>query len=215
MDTVYDPLADEPTPVLLVDAQHLLRIGVAALIDTEPDLWVTAQASKAGDILGLCERYLPDLVLADLDTLGSEPGKCIAAIRALPKGPRVVVLTHRCTEEDVYQAMRAGAGGYILKSSPPEELLHCLRTVRNGGTFVPPPVASKLAARLSTSGLSPRELQVLSRLASGQSNKRIGLAFGISDGTVKSHNKRIFYKLGVNNRISAVAAALQRGLIAL
>jgi two-component system NarL family response regulator len=215
MDTAYDPLTDEPTPVLLVDAQHLLRIGVAALIDAEPDLWVAAQASKAGDILDLCERYRPELVLADLDVLDPEPGKRIEAVRALAYGPRVIVLTHRCTEEDVYQAMRAGASAYILKSSPPDELLRCLRSVREGGTFVPPPVASKLAARLNTSGLSPRELQVLARLASGQSNKRIGLAFGISDGTVKSHNKRIFYKLGVNNRISAVAAAVQRGLIAL
>ena len=201
--------------VLLADAQPLLRLGVAALIDAEADMQVVAQAASAAELPTLCERHQPDIVSIDLSLLDPHPVEAIQQLRAMPGAPRVVVLTQRCSEEDVYRAMCAGASAYLLKDTAPEELLRCMRAVRGGGTFVPPPVAAKLAARLSGGVLSPREIQILEQVAAGHSNKLIGRAFGISDGTVKSHTKRIFSKLGVSNRTGAVATAVQRGLIAL
>ncbi|MDB5827576.1 MAG: two component transcriptional regulator, LuxR family [Variovorax sp.] len=215
MNPVYDFSSDAPTPVLLVDAHHLLRIGVATLIDAEPDLWVAAQAAKAGDIRGLCECYGPELVVVDLGALGPDPAKAIAGIRTSAGNPRVIVLAHRRIEEEMMQAMRAGAQGYFFKSGSPHELLQCLRSVREGKTSMPCPAEREAPAMTGPSDLSPRELHILARLASGHSNRRIGVAFGISESTVRSGFKRIFDKLGVNNRCSAVAAAVQRGLIAL
>ena len=201
--------------VLLVDAQVLLRRGVADLIDAEPDMSVIAQADHAADLLPMCERLRPDVVSVDLDLLGAGSSDTIRAIRALRHGPKGMVLTQRGCEADVYGAMCAGANGYLFKNTTPQELFQCLRSIRLGGTFVPPPVAAKLTSRLMGGSLSPREMQVLEHVAAGLSNKHIGRAFGISDGTVKAHTKRIFSKLGVSNRTSAVAAAVHRGLISL
>jgi len=213
MPTLYDPAKDPPTPVLLFDTQLLLRLGVASLLDAASDFWVIAQTTQTSDALFLCKEREARIMVLDIDVLGPSVHDFIACVRSLMHDPKVVVLSHRCTEEDIYQTMHAGASGYLLKSCAPDEFLQCLRLVRNGQTFVSPPVASRLAERLCSAGLSVRELQILKRLATGQTNKHIGKAIGISDGTVKSHNKRIFNKLGVTNRMGAVAMAVQRGLI--
>jgi two-component system NarL family response regulator len=214
-DHIWNHAMPAPLSVMLVDSQALLRHGVAALIDAEPDMEVVAQADGAADLADLCDRYRPDVVSIELALLDPQPAEAIQMLRHACGKPKVIILTHRSSEEDVYRAMCAGANAYMFKDSSPDELLHCLRVVRAGGTFVPPPVAAKLAARLNGGTLSPREMQILERVAAGQSNKLIGRAFGISDGTVKSHTKRIFSKLGVSNRTGAVATAVQRGLIAL
>ncbi|WP_326544310.1 response regulator transcription factor [Pseudorhodoferax sp.] len=204
-----------PHTIVLADAQPLLRMGVATLIDAQRDLRVVGQAGSAAELTAQCALHRPQIVCVDLALLDPLPEQGIAALRHLPQAPRVVVLTQRNGEEDIYRALRAGASAYLFKDVPSDELLQGLRTVGQGGSFVPPPVAARLTARLHGEVLSPREMQILQQVAAGHSNKRIGLTFGISDGTVKSHTKRIFCKLGVSSRTGAVATAVQRGLIAL
>lgn len=210
-----DLLKPAPMSVLLADPQPLLRMGVAALLDAQPDMHVVAQAASSQEIDALRAQHRPDIVCVDIAMLDPQPSERIAAWRRGDTATRVVVLTHRAGEEDIYRAVCAGASAYLLKDGPVDELLHGLRTVRSGGSFMPPMVAGRLAARLHGGSLSQREMQVLEQVAAGLSNKRIGLTFGISDGTVKSHTKRIFYKLGASSRTGAVAIAVQRGLIAL
>ncbi|WP_189690061.1 LuxR C-terminal-related transcriptional regulator [Pseudorhodoferax aquiterrae] len=214
-----DDLPDLPEPapfsVLLADAQPLMRLGVAALVDAQADMHVVAQAASLDALQALLARHRPDLVCLDIALLDPQPAERLAALRHGQHACRVVVLTQRAGEEDIYRAVCAGADAYLFKDSPAEELLQGLRTVHAGGRYMPPAVAARLAARLHGGVLSQREMQVLEQVAAGHSNKRIGLAFGISDGTVKSHTKRIFHKLGATSRTGAVAIAVQRGLIAL
>lgn len=212
-----EPDLRQPAPisVLLADPQPLLRLGVAALIDAQPDMRVAAQAASAQELDALRQHHRPDIVCLDVALLHAQPAALIAAIRHGAHPSRVLVLTQRTGEEDIYRAVCAGANAYLFKDSPVQELLQGLRTVHAGGRYMPPAVAARLATRLHGDVLSQREIQVLEQVAAGHSNKRIGLVFGISDGTVKSHTKRIFHKLGASSRTGAVAIAVQRGLIAL
>lgn len=210
-----EPRKPAPLSVLLADPQPLLRLGVAALIDAQADMRVVAQAASVAELQDLRARHRPDVVCIDIAMLDPQGADQIAALRRGEHPSRVVVLTQRAGEEDIYRAVCAGANAYLFKDSPAEELLRGLRTVHAGGSYMPPAVAARLAARLHSGVLSQREMQVLEQVAAGLSNKRIGLAFGISDGTVKSHTKRIFHKLGATSRTGAVAIAVQRGLIAL
>ena len=214
----YHPLPlhnPAPLTVLLADSQPLLRLGVAALIDAQPDMRVVAQASTVQELNGLRRVHRPDIACVDIALLDAQTAALIADMRHGEAACRVVVLTHRAGEEDIYRAVCAGASAYLFKDSPPEELLAGLRMAHAGGRYMPPAVAARLAARLHGDVLSQREMQVLGEVAAGHSNKHIGLDFGISDGTVKSHTKRIFHKLGATSRTGAVAIAVQRGLIAL
>jgi len=139
----------------------------------------------------------------------------IKVIRAADENARIIVLTTYDGDEDIYRAIQAGAKGYLLKDVPCEALLDCVRRVHRGDTCVPVHLAAKLARRVSGQTLSEREINVLKLLAQGKSNKEIGSALFISEGTVKSHLKRIFDKLGVISRTEAVAKATRSGLIQL
>ena len=148
--------------------------------------------------------------MPELDGVGA-----IKVIRAADENARIIVLTTYDTDEDIYSAIQAGAKGYLLKDVPCEALLDCVRRVHRGDTCVPVHLAAKLARRVSGQTLSEREINVLKLLAQGKSNKEIGSALFISEGTVKSHLKRIFGKLGVISRTEAVAKATRHGLIQL
>jgi two-component system NarL family response regulator len=139
----------------------------------------------------------------------------IRAIRDEEAAARVIVHTTYDTDEEVYQAIRAGARAYLLKDAPLKELLDCIRKVHAGGTCIPPPLAAKLAARVSVDDLTSREIDVLKLLAKGRSNKEIGANLFISEATVKSHVRSMFTKLHTMSRTEAVAAANQRGLLQL
>jgi two-component system NarL family response regulator len=128
---------------------------------------------------------------------------------------RIIVLTTFDGDEDIYRAIQAGAKGYLLKDAPREALMNCIRRVHAGETCIPVHLAAKLAGRVSGETLSEREIEVLKLMAQGKSNKEIGSALLISEGTVKSHVKSIFAKMNVLNRTQAVATASQRGLIQL
>jgi two-component system NarL family response regulator len=148
--------------------------------------------------------------MPELDGVGA-----IKVIRAADENARIIVLTTYDGDEDIYRAIQAGAKGYLLKDVPCEALLDCVRRVHRGDTCVPVHLAAKLARRVSGQTLSEREINVLKLLAQGKSNKEIGSALFISEGTVKSHLKRIFGKLGVISRTEAVAKATRHGLIQL
>jgi DNA-binding NarL/FixJ family response regulator len=153
---------------------------------------------------------LLDLRMPELDGVGA-----IQEIRELDDNAQIVVLTTFDGDEDIYRAIKAGAKAYLLKDTARDALVETVRRVHAGKTYLPPTLAAKLAERLSGEALSPRELEVLQRLAVGKSNKEIGAELFISEGTVKTHIKSIFSKLDVVSRTEAVATATRRGLIQL
>lgn len=137
------------------------------------------------------------------------------AIRQKIPTARLIILTTFDQDEDIYRGLRAGAKAYLLKDAPRDDLLKCVRAVHEGQTIIPPPIAAKLADRLTTSGLTRREIQVLQLVADGKGNKEIAVALSISEGTVKTHVSSILAKLDAADRTQAVTIALKRGILRL
>lgn len=199
--------------VLIADDHITVLEGLVAIIGRQPDMTVVAQASNGRDSVALWREFKPDVSLLDLrmpvlDGLGA-----IEQIRRQDCSARIIVLTTFDTDEDISKAVSAGAKGYLLKDSTSEVLLECIRKVRAGETNISPSLVAKLAAGLSYDPLTGRELEVLSLLALGLSNKEIAAKLSISETTVKSHMRGIFGKLNVLSRTGAVAEASRRGLI--
>jgi two-component system NarL family response regulator len=163
----------------------------------------------------LWKEHRPHVALLDLRMPQLNGVGVIREIRELDMGARIIVQTTYDTDEEIYQAVRAGAKAYLLKDVPLEELLSVIRKVHAGETCLPPALAAKLASRMSGEALTGRELDVLKFLARGRSNKEIGTALFISETTVKTHVRSIFSKLNVLSRTEAIAVANQRGLIQL
>jgi DNA-binding NarL/FixJ family response regulator len=159
--------------------------------------------------------HRPDVSLLDLRMPVLDGVGAIEQIRQLDPAARVILLTTFDGEEDIYRAIRAGAKAYLLKDTPRDDILNCIRKVHAGETFVPPPLAAKLAERVSGVELTQREMVVLRALATGQSNKAIGRSLFISETTVKAHVKSIFSKLNVLSRTEAIAVAVRRGMVKL
>jgi DNA-binding NarL/FixJ family response regulator len=201
--------------VLIADDHSVVRQGLASLIEPKADMTVVGEASNGREAVELWKQYRPDVTLLDLRMPELDGVGAIKEIRARDEKARIVVLTTFDGEEDIYRAIQAGAKGYLLKDVPREALMDCIRRVHAGETCVPVHVAAKLAERVSGATLSGREIDVLKLMAQGKSNKEIGSALFISEGTVKSHVKSIFSKLNVISRTEAVANATHRGLIQL
>jgi DNA-binding NarL/FixJ family response regulator len=199
--------------VMIVDDHPLMRLGIAALIDAQPDMRVVAQAGTAESAVALHAQHSPDVTLMDLQLPGMGGVHGIRAIRRRKPDARFVVVTMYEGDEDVHQAMEAGAKGYVIKGMPHETLLNAIRRVRAGGRFLPPPVMQALHSRTEDSNLSPREREVLLLLVRGKSNKEIAAELGIAGATVKCHFRVIFMRLGVTDRTQAAVAAIQRGLV--
>ncbi len=201
--------------VVIADDHSVVREGLASLIGRKPDMKVLGEASNGREALELWLKLRPDVLLLDLRMPELDGVSVIREIRAQDENARIVVLTTFDGDEDIYRALKAGAKAYLLKDVAREALMDCIRRVHQGETFVPPPLAAKLAERLSGDALSAREIDVLKLIAEGKSNKEIGAKLFISEGTVKSHVKGIFAKLNVISRTEAVATATRRGLIQL
>jgi DNA-binding NarL/FixJ family response regulator len=199
--------------VLVVDDHPILRAGVAAIIGACPEMTAVAQAGSGEEAMALFERHQPDITLMDLRLPGISGVEAIRAIRAKHPKARFVVLTTYEGDEDIYQALEAGAVGYIIKGMPHEFLIDALRRVHAGGRFLPRPVEKVLAARMPASELSARERQVLALMVAGRSNKEIASSLGITEATVKSHVSVILMRLNVTDRTQAVVTAIQRGLV--
>ncbi|MGW1562290.1 response regulator [Streptomyces sp. NPDC002144] len=202
--------------VLLVDDHPVVRDGLAAVLATQPDLDVVGEAANGAEALRQTAALAPDVVLMDLQMPGMDGTAATAAIRAAHPEVRVLVLTTYDTDADITAAVDAGAVGYLLKDTGRHELCAAVRTAARGGAALSPTVAAKVLAHMRGDrggGLSGRELEVLSAVARGQSNKQIARALRLSEATVKTHLLHIYAKLDVGDRTAAVTAALGRGII--
>ena len=204
---------DENIRVLIVDDHPVVRVGIATIINTQPDMSVVAEAESENEAVELFRQFLPDIAVMDLRLENGSGVGSIRRIRSQFPDARFVVLTTYHGDEDIHQALAAGASGYLIKGMPRQLLLDALRSVHRGEKYLPPAVAEVLAKRKPQSDLSHRELEVLSLLATGKSNKEIASALCIAEITVKCHLSMIFARLGVTDRTQAIVVAAQRGLI--
>jgi len=198
--------------VLIVDDHPIMRLGVAAIINAQTDMKVCAQAGSGEEAVRIFRKYRPDITLMDLRLPGMSGLDALRSIRQEDPHAKCVVLTTYEGDEDIHQALAAGALGYIIKGMSHETLVDALRRAHAGTRFLPPPVARSLADRTPNSDLSPREREVLSLMVHGQSNKEIAATLGITEATVKCHVSVILMRLEAHDRTQAVIAALQRGL---
>jgi len=198
--------------VLIVDDHPIMRLGVAAIINAQTDMKVCAQAGSGEEAVRIFGKYRPDITLMDLRLPGISGLDALRSIRQEDPHAKCVVLTTYEGDEDIHQALAAGALGYIIKGMSHETLVDALRRAHAGTRFLPPPVARSLADRTPNSDLSPREREVLSLMVHGQSNKEIAATLGITEATVKCHVSVILMRLEAHDRTQAVIAALQRGL---
>ena len=199
--------------VLCADDHRLMREGIARIVGVQPDMTVVAQASDGEQAVAQFLKYRPDVTLMDLEMPTMTGVQAIQAIRGHQPDARIVVLTMYAGDEDIYRALQAGAAGYLLKDTVPEDLVRVIREVHAGQLAIPPDVAATLASRAKQPALTLRELQVLELLATGKRNKEIAADLGISSDTARAHIKSIFVKFNVHDRTAALAEALRRGII--
>ena len=200
--------------VLIADDHPVVREGLAAILRSEPDIRVVAEATDGVHACALYDQHVPDVVILDLRMPRKDGLQVVKELMSSrrPK-PRIVVMTTYETEEDVRRALQAGAKAYLVKGALPELILETVRRVAGGEALVPASIASVLRESLSRPELSPRELQVLRQMAAGDSNKEIGQKLNITEHTVKAHVKAILLKLGAVGRTEAIAIAMKRGLL--
>jgi DNA-binding NarL/FixJ family response regulator len=205
-----------PIRLIIVDDHPVVRDGLRGMLSGDPDLEVVGEASDGEEALALVPAVRPDVVLMDL-RMPRRGGA--AAIRALAESgstARVLVLTTYDSDSDVVPALEAGATGYLLKDSPRDELVRAIRAAARGEAVLAPSVATRLVSQLRApahDALSERELEVLTLIAQGETNRGAAARLFISEATVKTHLLHIYAKLDVNDRAAAVAAAYERGLL--
>src|SRR5262245_59290132 len=201
--------------VLSVDDHPLINEGIAALIGSQADMQLMAQATSGSDAIENFRRYRPDVTLMDLRLPDMSGIDAMLAIRAEFPEARMIMLTTFEGDVEIQRALGAGARGYMLKSMPPGDLVAVIRRVHGGKRHIPSEVAARLAEHLGEEELTPRELEVLRNAANGSRNRDIGEKLLISEETVKVHIKHIMEKLQASDRTQAVAIALRRGIIQL
>ena len=199
--------------ILIADDHFIVRMGLTALVNMEPDMEVIGEAANGAQAVDIFGKLNPDLVLMDLRMPVKDGIQATAEIRNKFPVARILMLTTYDGDEDIHKALQAGAQGYVLKNSTAEALIPALRAVAAGQQWIPKDIASRLVSRKSFEELTPRELQVLHQLARGLANKEIADTLNISEHTVKDHLKSILGKLRVADRTEAVTTAIQRGII--
>jgi len=202
-----------PIRVLVADDHLILRLGLVTLVNGETDMTVIGEASSGQQVIEFFRQHRPDVTLMDLRMPGINGVEAIAAICAEDPDAKVIVLTIHKGDEAVYQALRAGARGYLLKDIATDDILAAIRSVYEGRRCIPPQIAARMAERIRHSDLTPREIDVLKLIAKGFSNKQIGDRLGIAEATVKNHVVSLLGKLGVQDRTHAVTLALERNII--
>jgi DNA-binding NarL/FixJ family response regulator len=199
--------------LMLVEDHPIMRIGIASLVAMRRDFQLVAQAGSGEEAILLHHEHQPDVTLMDLRLPGISGEETIRTIRRRSPKARFIILTTYEGDEDIHQALQAGAGGYVIKGMPHEILMNAILKVHSGGVFLPPTVRRRLAARTPGTELNSRERDVLVRIAQGKSNKEIALELGIAEITVKCRVSTILDRLNVNDRTQAIVIALQRGLL--
>ncbi|MCZ2821669.1 response regulator transcription factor [Modestobacter sp. VKM Ac-2977] len=219
--------AAEPVRLLLVDDDALVRAGLRAVLASAPDLRVVGEAGDGADAIDAVLRHRPDVVLMDVRMPRMDGLAATAALTARPDAPRVLVLTTFDLDEHVFGALQAGASGFLLKDTPPRELVQAVRVVAAGEAMLSPTATRRLITRYTDTGadvrrqdalarietLTDREREVLLAVGRGLSNAEIGKELFLSEATVKSHVSRVFTKLGTANRVQVAILAHVAGLL--
>lgn len=206
---------DQPIRVMVVDDHPLLREGIAAVLARQPDMLLVGEAVHGREAVERFEELHPDVTLMDLQMPDMNGIEAIRAIRSRWPRACIAILTTYRGDVRALHAIRAGAMGYLLKSSLRKDLVEAIRTLADGKRHFPPEIATELATHLDSDCLTPREIQVLQCVALGKPNKVIAAELQISEDTIKGHLRSIMDKLGANNRTHAVAIGAQRGFVEL
>jgi two-component system, NarL family, response regulator len=199
--------------ILIADDHLVFRLGLKSLLSGESDMAVVGEAATGRQTVEKFKQLHPDVVVLDLRMSDGGGLGALAEIHAACKNARVLMLSSYGSEEEVYQALNAGASGYLLKDVGRDELGRAIREVHSGKRWVPPSLKSVLNDRGDRAELTPRELEVLRLLVRGLTNREIAAVLGNSENTVRNHTVSIFAKLYVSDRAEAVSAALQRGIV--
>jgi len=199
--------------ILTVDDHPVLREGIAAILASETDMVLVAEAGNGREAIEQFRTHRPDITLMDLQMPLMSGSEAIAAIRREFPNARIIVLTTYSGDAQADRAFKAGAYGYLLKSMLRKELVETIRIVHGGRKKIPAEIAIELAEHHADDALTEREIDVLRQVASGNANKVIADNLEISEETVKAHMRKILSKLGANDRTHAVAIALKRGII--
>jgi DNA-binding NarL/FixJ family response regulator len=207
------PRSEKLIRVMLVDDHPIVRIGLAAVIGTRTDMVAVAQAGGGREAIELFHLHKPDITLMDLRLPDLSGVEVIREIRKTYPEARFIVLTTYEGDEDIHQALHAGARGYLIKGLPHDLLAQAILRVHAGGRYLPQVVRETLATRTPSSDFSPRDIEILTRIAKGKSNKEIAIDLDLAEITVKMRVSAILERLDVHDRTQAVVAALQRGLL--
>jgi DNA-binding NarL/FixJ family response regulator len=208
------PSQSKKIRILLVDDHIVLRMGLTTATNGEPDMEVVADADNGLQAIVAYRVHRPDVVVLDLRMHGMNGVETIRLLREEFRDARVLVFSNYASGDEVFQALKAGACGFVVKEMALDRLLEAIRSVHGGGRYVPPEIATRMNGRV-LSQLSPRELDVLKLVAKGLSNKEIGSELRVVEGTVKVHLTNILAKLGVSDRTQAILTAVKRGIIQL
>jgi len=201
--------------VLIADDHLIFRMGLKSLLNNAPDIVVAGEATTGNQTIEKFKDLHPDVVVLDLRMPDGGGIRALAGIREACRDAKVLVLSSYANEEEVYQALQAGASGYVLKDVGPDELTRAIRQVYSGKRWIQSCIQPILAEREDRHELTPRELEVLTLLVRGLTNREIARVLGNSENTVRNHTIHIFDKLYVSDRAEAVSAALQRGIVLL
>lgn len=199
--------------ILIVDDHPVVRLGMRTMLESEEDISVIAMAATGKEAIKDAQRLCPDVVLIDLRMPEMSGVEAIAQLHHDRPDARILVLTNYQEDEYIRQAFRAGAMGYLLKNTPQEEIVEAIRAVRKGKPYIPAAIAERLLRTVGQEELSERELEVLTLVARGLSNKEIAQQLSISDKTARNHVARCMAKLGADDRTEATMTAVVRGLI--
>ena len=206
-------MSDLPLSLLLVDDHFVVRSGLAASLELEDDLRVVGEVDRGELALEAFAKHKPQVVLMDLQLPGISGIEATTQLLATYPEARVLMFSTFARDDEVQAALRAGALGYLQKSSSREDLLRAIRTVAKGGRWLPVDLEARLRERTAEPEITPREREILTLVTQGNANKEIAATLGIGEDTVKQHVSRILVKLKVNDRAQATAEAIRRGLV--
>lgn len=208
-----EPQSPTPIRVIIVDDHPVVRVGLRTMLESDDRIAVVALAGSAQEAFREVERTLPDVVLMDLRMPEIDGIEAIAELRRLHPDLRILVLTNYESDNDILRALEAGAMGYLLKSTPQAEIVHAVELLHNNQRCIPADIARRLSDAIGRVELSQREIEVLTLVARGMTNKEIAQQLFISDKTARNHVANCLVKLGANDRTEAATTAIRRGLI--